>query len=41
MIKVNSKEIIFTTPNFWNHIHFHPTDAIEDEWGKEIEATNT
>ena len=22
--------------NFWNHIHFHPTDAIEDDWGKSI-----
>lgn len=22
--------------NFWNHIHFHPTDAIEDDWGKYI-----
>ncbi len=22
--------------NFWNHIHFHPTDAIEDEWGQKI-----
>jgi xylan 1,4-beta-xylosidase len=22
--------------NFWNHIHFHPTDAIEDAWGKRI-----
>ena len=22
--------------NFWNHIVFHPTDAIEDEWGKRI-----
>ena len=22
--------------NFWNHIHFHPTDAVEDRWGKEI-----
>lgn len=22
--------------NFWNHIHFHPTDAIEDPWGKRI-----
>ncbi|MEM5016813.1 hypothetical protein WKH31_11025 [Metabacillus indicus] len=22
--------------NFWNHIHFHPTDAIEDDWGKRI-----
>lgn len=23
-------------PNFWNHIHFHPTDAIEDDWGRRI-----
>ncbi len=22
--------------NFWNHIHFHPTDAAEDLWGQEI-----
>ena len=22
--------------NFWNNIHFHPTDAIEDEWGQKI-----
>lgn len=22
--------------NFWNCIHFHPTDAIEDEWGQRI-----
>ena len=22
--------------NFWNHIHFHPTDAIEDDWGRGI-----
>ncbi len=22
--------------NFWNAVHFHPTDAIEDEWGKKI-----
>ena len=22
--------------NFWNHIHFHPTDAIEDRWGQRI-----
>lgn len=22
--------------NFWNHIHFHPTDAIEDDWGQRI-----
>ena len=23
-------------PNFWNNIHFHPTDAVEDLWGHEI-----
>ena len=22
--------------NFWNNIHFHPTDAIEDDWGRRI-----
>lgn len=22
--------------NFFNHIHFHPTDAIEDDWGRAI-----
>lgn len=22
--------------NFWNHIHYHPTDSIEDDWGKAI-----
>ena len=22
--------------NFWNAIHFHPTDAIEDAWGQRI-----
>lgn len=22
--------------NFWNNIHFHPTDAIEDNWGQRI-----
>ncbi len=21
---------------FWNNVHFHPTDAIEDDWGKNI-----
>ncbi|MBQ7694572.1 MAG: hypothetical protein IJT50_05560 [Lentisphaeria bacterium] len=23
-------------PNFWSNIHFHPTDAVEDMWGKNI-----
>lgn len=22
--------------NFWNAVHFHPTDAIEDDWGRAI-----
>lgn len=22
--------------NFWNNMHFHPTDAVEDLWGREI-----
>lgn len=22
--------------NFWNHLHFHPTDAVEDRWGQTI-----
>jgi len=22
--------------NFWNNIHFHPTDAVEDTWGQRI-----
>ncbi|MBQ8396584.1 MAG: hypothetical protein IJX53_00115 [Clostridia bacterium] len=25
-----------TQHNFWNHCHFHPTDAIEDAWGRRI-----
>lgn len=33
-ININSKTKEIT--NFWNHIHFHPTDAIEDNWGRFI-----
>lgn len=29
-------DIVKKQPNFWNHILFHPTDAIEDPWGKRI-----
>ncbi|MBR6748088.1 MAG: hypothetical protein IKM07_04055 [Clostridia bacterium] len=29
-------EIIKKQPNFWNQCLFHPTDAIEDPWGKRI-----
>ena len=25
-----------TRRNFWNNVHFHPTDAVEDLWGQEI-----
>lgn len=35
MIKIG-KEIIKKQPKFWNHALFHPTDAIEDPWGKRI-----
>ena len=35
MIKINN-EIIKKQPKFWNHVLFHPTDAIEDPWGKRI-----
>ncbi len=30
------KETIKKQENFWNHAHFHPTDAIEDAWGKKL-----
>ncbi len=35
MIRIGS-EIIKKQPKFWNHALFHPTDAIEDPWGKRI-----
>lgn len=35
MIRVE-KDIIKKQPKFWNHVLFHPTDAIEDPWGKRI-----
>ena len=27
-------EVLRRVPNFYSHLHFHPTDAIEDEWGR-------
>ena len=38
MTSIKLKNDLGKTPinNFWNHIHFHPTDAIEDDWGREI-----
>ena len=35
-INIDTNKIIRKLENFWNHIHFHPTDAIEDHWGKAI-----
>ena len=29
-------EIIKHQPNFWNNCLFHPTDAVEDPWGRKI-----
>ncbi len=35
MIKIENK-ILKKQPKFWNHALFHPTDAVEDPWGKRI-----
>ena len=35
MIKIKNK-ILRKQPKFWNHALFHPTDAVEDPWGKRI-----
>lgn len=35
MIRIND-EIVKVQPNFWNQCVFHPTDAVEDPWGKRI-----
>ncbi len=35
-IQVNAKQPGIEKNNFWNNIHFHPTDAVEDIWGQEI-----
>lgn len=36
MIKIYADRPMRKIENFWNNIHFHPTDAIEDEWGQRI-----
>lgn len=36
VIKVQANKLIKELHNFWSNIHFHPTDAIEDDWGKAI-----
>ena len=35
-VYVNAEKAVKQVNNFWNHIHFHPTDAIEDMWGQKI-----
>ena len=35
MIKIYN-DVIREQPNFWNNCLFHPTDAVEDPWGKRI-----
>lgn len=35
MIKIGNT-ILKKQPKFWNHALFHPTDAIEDAWGRRI-----
>ena len=35
MIKIKN-EVIREQKNFWNNCLFHPTDAVEDPWGKKI-----
>ena len=35
-VYVNAEKTVKQAENFWNHIHFHPTDAIEDIWGQKI-----
>ena len=35
MIRIK-KETVKKQPKFWNHALFHPTDAIEDPWGRRI-----
>lgn len=36
MIQVKYNKVRKQQHNFWSHIHFHPTDAIEDDWGRNI-----
>ena len=35
MIKIFADRVEKKLENFWNHMVFHPTNAIEDDWGKE------
>ena len=35
-IQINTQTVVKKQHNFWNAFHFHPTNAIEDEWGQRI-----
>ena len=35
MLKIFCDEKEKDLVNFWNHMVFHPTNSIEDDWGKE------
>ena len=35
MIRIENR-VLRTQKNFWNHCLFHPTDAVEDAWGRRI-----
>lgn len=35
MIKTKST-VVKKLPKFWNNAVFHPTDGVEDPWGKRI-----
>ncbi len=35
-ITINTEQQKTPLENFWNHIHFHPTDAAEDIWGQRV-----
>ena len=36
MVNIDTQGKKTKVNNFWNSLHFHPTDAIEDEWGQRI-----
>lgn len=36
MLRIHTDTETGKLTNFWNCIHFHPTDAIEDPWGQRI-----
>ena len=35
MTKIYTDKVEKKLKNFWNHMVFHPTNAIEDDWGKQ------